>query len=284
MGRKVVRHGVSLMVSLPSRWVKRTGVKAGDELDIDERKVSLNISTINLKKEGVQINLDECDKYGVRSALSLAYSCGFDRIILTIKGEINLTLINDVVKTFTGLEVIEQKGNKIIIQSFFKDEPKQIEKIIIKMFQLNNTMLSELKIKWVDVNLIDLENYFDFLLRLRDNVLRMININTYGDERSYDYYLLVMNLSMVSRAIFHLSKYVSSSNIRRRNFLNIICDSSNNLYKCYLRKNPIEIKETWKKMNQLMTEKIGFDENTELAKERKPMLVAHFYNCISQFS
>ena len=81
------------------------------------------------------------------------------------------------------------------------------------MFQLNNTMLSELKIKWVDVNLIDLENYFDFLLRLRDNVLRMININTYGDERSYDYYLLVMNLSMVSRAIFHLSKYVSSSNI-----------------------------------------------------------------------
>ena len=52
MKRKIVKHGpISLTVSLPSKWVKKRNLKAGDEVEVEEHNNGLFIGDFNNKKE-----------------------------------------------------------------------------------------------------------------------------------------------------------------------------------------------------------------------------------------
>ena len=58
MKRKLVQQGAAtMMVSLPSKWIKKFGLKKGDEIDLEEKGSIINIYP-ELKKERNKIIIE----------------------------------------------------------------------------------------------------------------------------------------------------------------------------------------------------------------------------------
>ena len=87
--RKVSLIGPStLMVSLPSKWVKEFGVKKGDEINITENGPNLLLESQKLKKgEPYEIDLSDLNANLIRYNLYAAYRSGCDEIKLLFDEE-----------------------------------------------------------------------------------------------------------------------------------------------------------------------------------------------------
>ena len=84
MQRKVIQQGPStMMVSLPSTWIKENAVKKGDFIDLDLRgdEITLSITTDKGKKS-CKINFSRKEDYFDRIIVK-KYREGFDEVIVT---------------------------------------------------------------------------------------------------------------------------------------------------------------------------------------------------------
>jgi len=142
--RKVAQIGPStLMISLPSKWVKEFGVKKGDEVEVSINGRNLVVGTSKLKKnEPLRINLEGLNANLIRYFIYSAYRIGADDIELTFEKDnvvdkkLGKTLlvhdiINSAVDNLVGFEVMTQKNNYIKI--------KEISGVNIDEF--NNTLM-----------------------------------------------------------------------------------------------------------------------------------------------
>ncbi len=127
--RKVSLIGpTTLMISLPSKWVKEYGVRKGDELNIDTSGRNLIIETSSLRKsKPLIINLNGMNANLIRYNLFAAYRGGFDRIKLSFSDEsvfdenrkkklLVFDVIDDVVSNLIGVEIFVQRESYIEIK------------------------------------------------------------------------------------------------------------------------------------------------------------------------
>ena len=73
----------SLVVSLPSKWVKQIGVKAGDEIHVEELTNGLHLSvngskktkdaTVDVSNSGVMIHRILCSLYKAQNSINKIY-------------------------------------------------------------------------------------------------------------------------------------------------------------------------------------------------------------------
>ena len=95
MKRKIVKQGAAtMMVSLPSKWVKKNNLEKGDEVDIDEQDKELIITPEKKveKKKQVTIDITPDKKDNIYPILTHAYRRGFDKIILKARGNFGGTI------------------------------------------------------------------------------------------------------------------------------------------------------------------------------------------------
>ncbi len=127
--RKVSQIGPStLMVSLPSKWVKEFGIKKGDEMDISASGRSLLVETPRLKKnEPLKIDLNGLNANLIRYFLYAAYRIGADEVELSFDNEnvvdkkqkksiLVLDVIGSVVENLIGFEIMLQRENYVKIK------------------------------------------------------------------------------------------------------------------------------------------------------------------------
>ncbi|MEA3514920.1 MAG: AbrB/MazE/SpoVT family DNA-binding domain-containing protein [Nanoarchaeota archaeon] len=135
MKRKVSRIGSStLMISLPSKWVKRYGVNKGDELEIIEDKDKLIIAT-EIKVEHLKKELD-ISKFGKfrKNYISHLYQRGFDEVDIRFENREILNMIKDRVNQLLGFEVIEQGESYCIIKNIAGGLDHEFDTILRKIF------------------------------------------------------------------------------------------------------------------------------------------------------
>ena len=84
MIRKLVKHGPStLIVSLPAKWVKKMGLKAGDEVAVDEEDNQVTVSTSkNLRKDCITVNITNLDRTSVVLLMHALYRNGYCNVDL----------------------------------------------------------------------------------------------------------------------------------------------------------------------------------------------------------
>ena len=135
MMRKVSLIGPSsLMVSLPSRWVKQWSVKKGDEVAITEKGKSL---TVNLQKstESSKVVLD-VTSVGIfnKNFISDAYKAGYDELV--VKGINNsiFEAIQERTSDLLGYEIMEQSESICVIRMVAKEVEEEFENILRKTF------------------------------------------------------------------------------------------------------------------------------------------------------
>lgn len=118
MKRKVSKIGpATLMVSLPSKWVKRYNIKKGDEMDIEEQNSKL---ILNIKKEKdigrVEISPNDFGMFD-RNFISYLYQKGYDEIRVEFDDVETFNIIQNKINKLMGFEIVNQTENSCTIKS-----------------------------------------------------------------------------------------------------------------------------------------------------------------------
>jgi len=173
MKRKVSLIGPStLMVSLPSKWVKENSIKKGDELEILEENKNLKI-IINKTDKKLVANFDvsNLDKMLYRFVGAL-YKAGFDEVKLIYKNHDQLKIIYDVLnKVCIGYEIVEEGNKFVVIKQVSEVKEEDFENVLRRLFQLLIS-ISEDGLKAIEKN--DKSS-------LKELTLRDYNINRNAD-------------------------------------------------------------------------------------------------------
>ncbi|MFA6888691.1 MAG: AbrB/MazE/SpoVT family DNA-binding domain-containing protein [Candidatus Woesearchaeota archaeon] len=167
MNRKVVQQGPStLMVSLPSKWVKENNIHKGDDIEVSEENGRL-VLTIHQFLGPVKTELSEktfgfLNKYFV----NYCYQKGYDEVL------IKCDCINEIehrVKDLLGYEVVEKGINSLLIKAVVQMNEQEFDTVLKKLFQVT-LVISDLIIKkqFQEAKVMEKENnkYCDLCIRI----------------------------------------------------------------------------------------------------------------------
>ena len=130
MGRKVALIGPStLMVSLPSRWVKEHQIKKGDELEVVEKEQSLVISNKSVVRviEKTAVHLDNFNTSLAWYYLTAAYRSGAEEISIHFSKDViedatqgktlnMFDFLKSVVDSFIGMEIVRNTNTQYFVR------------------------------------------------------------------------------------------------------------------------------------------------------------------------
>ena len=203
------------------KWVKENNLSKGDNIFFEIGNNDLNISCDKKEKiEKCVIDLTGLDKISALHYIQSKYRLGFDEIEIIyeqnevrsfhIKEESTFTsLITHMAGRFVGLEIVEQKSNRILLKRITKDDNNEFDKLLRRIFLLlkTTTELFVESIKINDINsLKEIKPKHDYINNLTNYCLRIIN--TVGLENGKNNIIYYHIISQIDK-IIDILKYVS---------------------------------------------------------------------------
>ena len=236
MERKLVKQGdVTLMVSLPSKWIKHNSLKQGDAVHIEIKDDnSLNITgkgTSTVKSIELTVTKD-----ALRTAIASAYKAGYEEIVL--HSDVSLEEINIILMSFTGLEIVMQGKGNYTLKSFLSQTDTDTEKLILKLFQLTKYVADMTWNEWQTANIQEMKTLVKLnTMKLRDHCLRMIHLHGYGGDKTYDYYDFVTVLEKTAAAYYALTNDIVSKKVKKNQIAQELILQLDALYKSYMARD-----------------------------------------------
>lgn len=223
MRRKVIQlAGKTLVVSLPSKWAKKCGVKKGDEVEIEEGERQLIIAS-SLKKEKTVGAWDLKNlHYMLHRVMSTIYKAGYDEFEITYDSPGQYTTIMNVINTSSvGYEVIRQSKRTLLVRNLSDLHAEEFDNILRRLFL---TLLSS-----ADDSLEYVKQ--GNLTGMEEVVLRDMMINKYGDlcrrmlnikgqdtiRKTTTYYYLCEAMEKVGDGYKDLMKFMIKNKITKAN-------------------------------------------------------------------
>ena len=104
--------------------------------------------------------------------------------------------------------ITEQTDHKVIVQNTIKENSEDLDKIINKLFITVKYMFSYLldnfsKNLETDSEILELRNS---ILKQSNYCQKLIFVNNFGREKTYEYDILVLMLKKISGSLFYLTK------------------------------------------------------------------------------
>ena len=137
MRRKLVKQGTAtMMISLPSKWIKANDLGKGDEIDIEEKQNSIVISLGGKKsKRQTEISLASLTESSIRTLITNTYRTGYDKINVNFDKETQFKILQQVIKTkLIGFEIIKKQEKSCIVENITEPSPEQFDNLLNKMF------------------------------------------------------------------------------------------------------------------------------------------------------
>lgn len=148
--RKLQQVGHStLMISLPKEWVKRTGLSQGNLLSIQQNDDgTLGIFPLNIpqKKDVVKciVDADKCKKPNlVTRIITGVYIIGHETLELFSKSSFSTDQLAEIRKTIqglTGMSIVEQDMNHVIIKNFVDPTRFPTEGLLRRIYMITAWM------------------------------------------------------------------------------------------------------------------------------------------------
>ncbi len=202
MKRKLIQMaGKTLVVSLPSDWVKKYGLKKGEEIDLNEedRKIVLTTKK-SILHSSVSIDITNLNFSLIWRYIFAAYIKGADEIKIVYKDKQQKELAQQVADTLIGFALVKEQENFLL----FKDvsgESTEFDTILRRIFFMLST-LSQEGIEAIEKRdnstLIGLKKK-DFKINYLVNFcLRYLNKKGYSDyKKAYMLYSTIRNLEFL---------------------------------------------------------------------------------------
>ncbi|MCX6708082.1 MAG: AbrB/MazE/SpoVT family DNA-binding domain-containing protein [Candidatus Woesearchaeota archaeon] len=137
MKRRVIQIAdKTLVVSLPTDWVRQWGVKKGEEVDVVETGPRLIVSTAEprMLRKGV-VDVSNASERALRWLLSSLHKKGYDEIEIKVNDFQHTSVIDQLLKDlFLGFAVVHRSGSSCIIRSLAKELDDQLQVIVRRAF------------------------------------------------------------------------------------------------------------------------------------------------------
>jgi phosphate uptake regulator len=153
--RKIQKVGIStLTISLPKQWAESQNLKKGDQVFIVQEGDSLRL----LAPEGARkrlerpvpdyvIDADSIDDDGMLERIIVGnYVLGRERLVVMSGSRLrseHLDEIRGVTRRLMGLGIIEETGDRTVLQCSVEPSKFPIESLIKRLYNLGKTMLNE---------------------------------------------------------------------------------------------------------------------------------------------
>lgn len=137
MKRKLIQMaGKTMVVSLPSAWVKKYGLKKGEEIDLSEEGNVLSIKTgKGVKPSGrPKININEVGTSLSLRILAGLYKSGYDEFELLFDNPKILSDIEKNLKDLIGLEIVSQTTKSCVIKILTQEMDTEFKNVLRRIF------------------------------------------------------------------------------------------------------------------------------------------------------
>lgn len=265
MKRRIVKQGSATMtISLPSKWIKKFNLDAGDEINLEEKESAIEISAEakeEIKKK--EIDVSALDPETTQKAISALYRRGYDEI--TVKfGSTNLitAIQNTVDQQSIGFEIIKQGKDFCIIKDLGKIQQEEFDNALRRSFLLLKTLATESleAIKKNDKNALSNIAYIDANINKFTNFCeRVLAKKGYKEfEKTPFYYHFSEELEELADEFKSICDYYLKENkkISKKDLelyeeiISLIGEYADLFYKF----NLVQINELFRKLKQLKSE------------------------------
>ena len=215
MKRKLIRQGRNaLTLTLPSEWVKRNSLDAGDEVDVIGSEGPLVIGSKQSPiSKTLELTLESNNPWYVGQIVRYGYLANYDQVILYFNSPDVLKEILKVCNYLLGFEATEQGTDYCILQNLAKESEKEYGNLQRKVFLLTISLFDSIinvlkeKQEFDEIELIKStnNNILKFALFCRKVILKggqSTKINNLNE------YILLQRLTMISNNLVYLSKSV----------------------------------------------------------------------------
>ena len=281
MRRKLIKQGRSgLTIYLPQIWTKKHSLQAGNEVIAQDHPQGLLITPEHKPKaSSKQIDITLPDLSYIREVIAAAYKAGHDEIQLNFEQTPSLQSINQIVNTFTGLEVLTHTQSKVIIKSFVQTDKQQAHNLFLKMFQTCNIMSETIEKEWEKTDLKELDSLiFNNLKKLRDHCLRIIQTCQYGADKAFGYYDLITRLELLSSYYHHLAQTVVHHNLPKTKRFTQLVGLTNKAYTAFLKSDFKQTNLLWQQSRESVKKEFSPNSIAHYTNEEHPLFCPHYYN------
>lgn len=247
--------GKTMVVSLPAFWVKKFGIKKGDEIDLNEVGSQIIISQKkSIQMEGIKIDLRGHDSF-VKRNLNVLYREGYDRIeVLYDDSKIVEDIQETIDTTLPGFEILTQTSKGCVIKSIANPEESEFDSTLRRLFLITLSMGNEsleavLKNKLSDLDKIKKKEITNN--KLSNHCQRFLNKRGYENfKKTTHMYSVVRLLEQIADEYRDLCVYLLQNNIKLSKNTVSFYDKTNkffeliyNLFYKFNRKKLMEEKE-----------------------------------------
>ena len=205
--RKLVKQGRdALTVTLPSKWLKDKGLKAGQSVYIDIEKNNLIVKSSSTSQfREITVDLRDEERGMIWHKSMGKYVDGYDKIVLLHN---NPELVQMVPKMMLGMIIEEHTQSRTVVKSLISTPENNIDIVIrrvVHMFEQQAILLEELAKGKATLNDVkDQETLLDTNIYY---CLRYIN-KYHMQMDSYKHFLLCAIVESAADLVTQISKYI----------------------------------------------------------------------------
>ncbi len=173
MRRKIIKQGHSThTITLPAKWVKKYGLKGGDEINVEQNDNSLVISTEKgYATKSIKLNISGLDPM-IRRTIAAAYKSGYDDINVTFENSNELKQVQKIMSdSCIGLAIVNEGKKNVSIKKITHAVYEEFDTLFRRTFLFLLAMGDDL------LDASKRENIDD----IKSITLRDVNINKFTD-------------------------------------------------------------------------------------------------------
>jgi len=291
MKRKIIQlAGKTHVVSLPSKWVKKYGLKKGEEVELEDRGDSILLKIEKgMALDKVTIDVSGLDDRVVRWSLSALHKSGYDEIEVIFDSSKTAKVIQGLVKDlFMGFAIMEQTEKRCVLRSISKDSEEELDAALRRAFfvtiSIGESTLDLIKKR----NLSDLSDLIS--LEHTNNQLtnfceRILNRGGYKNSRKTSFmYVIVWNLEKICDDYKYICDYLSKNpNAKLGEGLIKMFARVNGVVRGYYE---IFYKFDIKKLNELSRERVKIRKEAQglldAGGKKEIIVIAHLLNLLTK--
>ena len=235
MKRKVIQIADSTqLVSLPRKWAIKHGVKKGDEVDVKEEgnRIVLTTGSEGKEKSTVNINITDLDKDSLIFLIRGLFIRGYDEIELkfdkptTPHHRLNtkvrfLKVIHGEIARSIGFEIIQERGDFVIIRKVSESSIKEFDNILKRIFLLilDTSKDLYLGVKNKDYELVEsVEEKHDTITRFISHNLRILNTVSYTNYKDTTFlFHIISSLDVIVDIFRNVAREIVEEKIKPTN-------------------------------------------------------------------
>lgn len=277
--RKIVKTGQNTMIiSLPTTWIKKNQIEKGQMLEVEESGDVLKIYPTEKAQKSLKVKLNDEGYWYINRILRKIYAAGYDIVEVNYSQESQIEHIRKSVGFLDGFAIVKSEKGSCVLKNILSPEKLDYKELIENVMWLIRSQLEIFKNVVVGGNKNELKEISGIqttVVKLSHLGRRMLNLQCKQDIVILkDSFLLFTDLLYLSSYLGYAAQILEKKNkdlaSEEKELIVETLDMYEKLLFAYRNKNLAEIQDFFQKRDDT------FDRDIKLLNNKNPDIM-HFF-------